>query len=183
MPDSGGQALPDSTWQAKAMVQSFSTLHQLCSDRSDALVCVDLLVRYEPDTLLRVAPDVLVASGVPAGHRRTYKLGEEGKPPDFVLEALSSKTIQRDRTGKRKIHPGPVVPEFRLFDPMGGLMQPCLRGYRLDGNQYCELPRLFHPDGRLAARIPVPEPELQVVGESLRIGVREPRPPWRRSGK
>lgn len=165
------------------MVQSFSTLHQLCSDRSDALVCVDLLVRYEPDTLLRVAPDVLVASGVPAGHRRTYKLGEEGKPPDFVLEALSSKTIQRDRTGKRKIHPGPVVPEFRLFDPMGGLMQPCLRGYRLDGNQYCELPRLFHPDGRLAARIPVPEPELQVVGESLRIGVREPRPPWRRSGK
>ena len=168
-PSSDGQPMADNTWQANAMVQAFYTLNMHFSDRPDALVCVDLLVYYEEGTQLRVAPDVFVSFGVGAGNRMTYKVWEEGKPPDFVLEVLSPKMSKRDQDEKQAVYAGMGVREFWLFDPMGGLMQPRLRGSRLVGGRYGELPRLLYPDGRLAVYSEVLKLEFQVVDESLRI--------------
>ena len=138
-PSSDGQPMAENTWQAEEIVRAFYTLKKHFSDRPDALVCVDLLVYYEEGKRLSVAPDVFVSFGVGTGNRMTYKVWEEGKPPDFVLEVLSPKTSKRDQDDKQRIYAGMGVRECWLFDPMGGLMQPRLRGaaWRGDGTANC----------------------------------------------
>lgn len=46
----------------------------------------------EGDPETRVVPEVMVVRGVHTGLRGSYRLWEEGKPPDFVLEVGSTST-------------------------------------------------------------------------------------------
>ena len=56
----------------------------------------DLLVCYEEGNPRKsVTPDVFVVIGAPRHNRMTYKLWEEPKAPDFVLEVASRNTAAR----------------------------------------------------------------------------------------
>ena len=93
-----------------------------------------------------VAPDVFVVIGAPkrAEHPRdTYKLWEEPKGPDFVLEVLSSSTWEADLGPKRALYASLGVSEYWLLDPTREhLLSPPLRGMRLVGRSYRDLPVL-----------------------------------------
>jgi len=52
----------------------------------------------------RISPDVFVVFGVPKGRRRTYKVWEEGKGPDVVVE-LTSRGARRCRRRRRRGRP------------------------------------------------------------------------------
>ncbi len=55
------------------------------------LVANNLLVYYVKDD---ANTEVMVALGVPKGHRMSYLVCEEGKAPDFVLEVAPPGTVK-----------------------------------------------------------------------------------------
>ena len=65
--------------------------------RTDVFVDADLGLYFEQgNRSALVAPDVLVAFGVQGGSRLSYKIWEEGKPPEIVVEVLSHRTWRKD---------------------------------------------------------------------------------------
>lgn len=59
-------------------------------------------------------PDLLIVFGVdPAANiaRKGYYIGEQGKPPDFVLEVASESSGERDEVEKRVSYANMGVPE------------------------------------------------------------------------
>ena len=60
-----------------------------------------------------------------------YKLWEEPKAPDFVLEVASPSTWREDEGPKRVVYERLGVREYFQHDPMGGLLPSRLQGRRL----------------------------------------------------
>ena len=106
-------------------------------DRPNVYVSADLLIYYEEgDPAKAVAPDVFVVFGAVKRPRMVYKLWEEPKAPDFVLEVASESTWKQDREHKRVLYEQLGVREYWRFDPRGELFQPPLQGLRLQGGHY-----------------------------------------------
>ena len=63
-----------------------------------------------------VSPDILVSFGIGKKLRRTYKVWEEGKPPDFVMEFSSKGTFQNDLGHKKAHYASMGIPEYFLCD-------------------------------------------------------------------
>ena len=66
----------------------------------------------------------------------SYKVWEEGKGPDFVLEVASPNTWKEDVERKPGVYAGLGVSEYFLFDPRAEYLTPRLRGYRLVDGAY-----------------------------------------------
>ena len=101
-PDSDGQPLADNDWQFTAILGAVDALRVHFSERPDVYVFGDMFIYYvEGDPEQSVAPDVCVSFGVPKHKRMVYKLWEEGKAPDFVMEVASPRTWRDDLGRKR----------------------------------------------------------------------------------
>ena len=103
----------------------------------DVYVSGNLFLYYEegnPSAV--VAPDVFVVFGVPKRQRRIYKLWEENKAPDIVLELTSDSTYREDLSDKRLIYESIGVREYFLFDPLRDYLTPPLQGFRLTSSYY-----------------------------------------------
>lgn len=99
----------------------------------------DLLLYYEPgNTRKFVVPDVFVVRGVSKGDRRVYKLWEEGRPPNVVIEISSRETKKADLNNKLHLYERLGVAEYYVFDPEYRYVKPPLRAWRLSGGQYIE---------------------------------------------
>ena len=89
-------------------------------------------------------PDLLIAFNVdPEGgsDRNGYIIGEQGKPPDFVLEIASARTGRRDVTVKREGYAALGIPEYWRFDDSGGRHHGApLAGDRLVDGVYQPIP-------------------------------------------
>lgn len=79
----------------------------------------------------RVAPDVFVVFGVPKKKRRIYKLWEEEKAPDVVIEVSSRGTREVDMWKKRGLFESLGVREYFLFDPLEEYLTPPLQGFSM----------------------------------------------------
>ena len=107
----------------------------------DAFVAVELtlyLSHGDPNRFL--IPDVLLALEVgdadPATGdlREVYRIWDEGRPPDLVIELTSKSTVKRDNVGKKEDYAACGVREYVQFDPMGSLLTPRLLVWRLAGD-------------------------------------------------
>jgi len=97
----------------------------------------NILLYYERGNIkARISPDVLVTLGVPKGPRRIYKVWEEGKAPDFVIEVTSKKTKARDRGIKKGLYEALGVKEYLLFDPTSDYLDPRFQVFRLEGGRH-----------------------------------------------
>ena len=166
-PCSDDQPMAESEFQLVPMLYVLTVLRTYFRHREDVYVGGDLFVYYEegnPGAV--VAPDVFVVIGAPKRAeypRDTYKLWEEPKGPDFVLEVLSSSTWEADLGPKRALYASLGVAEYWLFDPTREhLLSPPLRGMRLVEGSYRDLPVL-----QPAARAPTLRSE--VLGLDLRL--------------
>ena len=144
-PCSDDQPMAESEFQLVPMLYVLTVLRTHFRDREDVYVGGDMFVYYEEgNPRAVVAPDVFVVIGAAkrAEHPRdTYKLWEEPKGPDFVLEMLSSSTWETDLGPKRALYASLGVAEYWLFDPTREhLLSPPLRGMRLVGGRYRDLP-------------------------------------------
>ena len=136
-PSSDGQRMAENDWQRVAIVNASETLDMHYRDHPNVYVSADLLIYYEEGNPTKaVAPDVFVVFGAAKHPRLTYKLWEEPKPPDFVLEVASESTWQQDRGPKRILYEQLGVREYWRFDPRGEFFHPPLQGLRLQGGRY-----------------------------------------------
>ena len=142
-PSSDGLAMAESGWHAVAMVLAKEALDRCFRERKDLYIGIDLFVYYEKgNNKARLAPDVFVAFDVEAGERDTYKVWEEGKAPDFVLEVRSASTEWRDRDVKPEIYARMGVSEYWRLSPRVHHLESSLEGYRLQDGRYQRLERV-----------------------------------------
>ena len=162
--------MADNSWQAETMTDLASVLRHRYKKQGDVFVGIDLLVYYEEgNRAARLAPDVMVVLGVPAGRRMSYKIWEEGKPPDFVMEVASPRTSARDAADKLRTYERMGVREYWMYDPMGGLHEPRLQAHALVGDRYVRCMAVDRPEARLAIASEVLGLELRFDGERLRL--------------
>ena len=136
--------------QLAAILYGIGALRVHYQDREDVYVSGDLLMYYEEgNPKVSVAPDVFVVFGVEDRVRTNYKVWEEGKAPDFVLEVASKSTWREDLGPKRKIYAHLGVKEYWLYDPTGEYLTPMLQGSRLAGSAYVRQLAVASPDGGL----------------------------------
>ena len=165
--------MAETDFQRKPLWYANDVLARRYRDRDDVYVSANLFVYYEegnPSAV--VAPDVFVVLGASSHDRRSYKLWEEPKAPDFVLEITSRSTQGADGGSKRRVYARLGVREYWRYDPTGDYLDPPLRGERLAGGRYVRLPLVTRGEGSVVGRSEVLGLDVAVVGGRLRL--REP---------
>ncbi len=124
---------PERNWIAQsiahgdAVLQAAAALRNHFRDRTDVLVAMELAVYYRRnDNNLWLQPDVQVVFGVSPENRSSYRIWEEGKAPDFVLEVASPSTAENDAEHKAGEYARIGVREYWRLDPDGTLMGSAL---------------------------------------------------------
>jgi Uma2 family endonuclease len=165
-PDSDGEPMAASDLHRDQLIWTLQALQAHFAPQPDVYISGDILMYYEKGVPRRVvAPDVLVVFGVARGPRRTYKVWEEGKTPDFAMEFSSESTYENDLTGKRDLYAQLGVQDYFLYDAEGLYLPSPLMGFQLVRGVYVEVP--VGVDGGL--RSPVLGLEFRVRDEGLGI--------------
>ena len=168
-PSSDGQPMAENDWQRDAMMDAIAVLDLHFQPHPDVYVSGDLLIYYEEGNVnARVAPDVFVVVGTKKHKRMTYKLWEEPKAPDFVMEVASPKTWRQDRGPKRELYERLGMREYWRYDPTGEHFTPRLEGLRLEESGYRPVPARLE-DGQRVLRSEALGLDLRVEGERLRF--------------
>jgi Uma2 family endonuclease len=164
-PSSDGEPMAETDTHIKLMMNLRFTLSQFFRNREDVYIGSNLLIYYvEGDTRKRVAPDVFVVRGVGKHDRRVYKLWEEGRAPDVVIELSSRQTWGEDLQKKWRLYEQLGVKEYYIFDPEYDYLPSPLLAYKLREGQY---EQIEVENGRVASE----ELGLELVdtGETLRL--------------
>ena len=169
-PDSDGQPMAESDFQFEPLSYAVESLKIRFQDRPDVYVAGNIFFYYEEGEPSEVvAPDVLVVIGAEKHKRHTYKLWEEGKAPDFILEITLRTTRSKDQGKKKGLYQFLGVTEYFCYDPTGDYLSPPLIGYQLEAGQYKAIP----PKEASATRTVVPSTilglELRVLGKEFRF--------------
>jgi Uma2 family endonuclease len=173
-PESDGKPMAETDLHRQLMTELVESVRLHFQDDPEVYVSGNLLIYYrEGDPRKSVAPDFFMVRGVPKGRRETYRIWDEGKGPDVVIEVTSKTTHREDEETKPAIFEKLQVREFFLFDPYGEWLRPPLRGYRLEGGIFQPLAEPREEEGALVLHSEVLELELRARGESLRL--RDPR--------
>ncbi len=138
LPESDGKPMAETDIHLNLLIALRHALKQYFRARNDVYVSGNIFLYYRDTDGHRknVSPDILVAFGIEKKERRIYKLEDEGKAPDVVIELISAETKDKDLGEKRYIYATLGVREYFIFDPLHETMEPVLRGYRLAEGEY-----------------------------------------------
>lgn len=140
-PDSDGEPMAASDLHRDRLIWALQSLETHFAPQPEVYISGDILMYYEKGVPRRVvAPDVLVVFGIGQGPRRTYKVWEEGKTPDFVMEFSSESTYQNDLSGKRDLYAELGIQDYFLYDAEGLYLPSPLMGFQLVEGVYVEVP-------------------------------------------
>ena len=169
-PSEDGIPMATSDKHALRMMECYRMLVHWFLGRLDMYIGMDLLVYYvRGDNTVSVAPDVFVSFGVPKRSRPSYKVWEEGKPPDVVWEFGSQSTAEHDAGEKKGKYRRMGVREYWLVDLDGEHHDRRLHGFALVNGQYVELPWEERPDGTVTVWSPVLQLEQRCTEGRLRF--------------
>ena len=179
-PETDGKPIAASDFHLEILIWLLQTLKAHFAHRPEVYVSGDILTYYtQGNPRAVIAPDVLVAFGIGQKKRHTYKVWEEGKVPDFVMEFSSKTTYQNDLTDKMALYAALGIPNYLLYDAEALYLPSPLMGFQLvkgtyvpvspgvDGGIHSDVLGLdFHIRGRrLAVYDPVTEQWLQTPAE------------------
>ncbi|MXV85213.1 hypothetical protein F4X88_01745 [Candidatus Poribacteria bacterium] len=86
-PESDGKPMAETERHFRELLKNFNRIENHFAHLPDVYVLGDMMMYYEEgDPRKSISPDIFVAFGIGKKERRIYKIWEEGKPPDFVLE-------------------------------------------------------------------------------------------------
>ena len=169
-PESNGEPVAESDFQRHYLLYAVDVLGQHFRAQPDVYVSGNLLLYYEEgNPRAVVAPDVFVVKGAPNHRRRTYRLWEEPKGPDFVLEVTSRSTWREDQVSKRELYGRLGVGEYWQYDPTGDYLEPALQGAELRGGKYEALPAQEQEGGLLVMSSAVLGLELHLQAGEFRF--------------
>ena len=170
-PSSDGQPMAENDAQRHAIIYAISALTRHFKRRPDVYVSGDLLIYYEEgNPRVSIAPDVFVVFGVEDRERPHYKLWEERRAPNFVLEVASPSTWRDDLARKRSVYERLGVREYCQYDPKGEHLPARLLGWRLTPSGYVRQPVETAPDGGSTLRSRILGLELRTApGRELRF--------------
>ncbi len=136
-PESDGEPMGETGIHALRILTSMGTLRAYYRHRPDVYIGANMFMYYtEGKPTDVVAPDLFVVFETHKEERRTWKIWEEGRFPDFIIEFTSEATKGKDRWFKRGLYEELGVKEYFQFDPLHEYLQPPLQGYRLVGSLY-----------------------------------------------
>ena len=163
-PDSDGLPMAESESQFWPILYVGAALDRYYQAREDVYVVGNLLLYYQQgDGSKSVSPDLMVVLGASKHVRSSYRLWEEPKAPDFVLEIASESTYRIDRGEKRDLYADMGVMEYWQYDPVGTYLDPPLLGFRLVEGRYAPIFATAQEDGLLALRSEVLGLELHLT--------------------
>ncbi len=163
-PTEDGLPMAETDAQGIPLMYAVTGLRDFFRHRRDVYVSGTLLIYYVAGNRdASVAPDVFVVLGVPNHTRPIYKVWEERKGPDFVLEIASHSTWQNDQGPKRELYESLGVQEYWQYDPTGEYLQRPLSGLHLVGGEYEPMVQSRLRDGTPAMYSAVLGLELRIV--------------------
>jgi Uma2 family endonuclease len=139
-PESDGKPMTETDAHREQMTDLIAALKAYFRNDPRVYVGGNLMMYYdEGDPKESIAPDIFVVRGVSKRNRRVYKVWEEGRAPDVVIELTSRSTRDQDLGSKRWVYAELGVREYFIFDPLGEYLQPPLRSYTLSGDEYIRI--------------------------------------------
>lgn len=146
-PESDGKPMGETDWHRRAIIRLIVMLEHRYRGQK-VYVSGDLLVYYEEGNPKKfLVPDVFVVKDLLQQDRRIYRMWQERKPPNAIIEVTSRKTRKKDATEKPKLYAQLGVKEYFLFDPDADYLDPPLQGFRLGRSKYRRI--VADADGRL----------------------------------
>jgi Uma2 family endonuclease len=119
------------------MSELIAQLKTFFQDEPNVYVSGNLLLYYvEGNPRQSVSPDIFVVRGISKAPRRIYKLWEEGRAPDVVIEMSSRSTWEEDLHRKWQLYQRLGVREYYIFDPEYDYLPQPLLAYRLVENEF-----------------------------------------------
>lgn len=137
-PEPDGEPMAETEKHVMEMLDIIQCLRDFFDDKPDIYVCANMLMYYRKgDPSCVVSPDIFVVKGISKQMRRTYKIWEEGKAPDVIIELTSETTKSKDFREKKKLYQEEFkTREYYIYDPY----ELELKGYRLVKGKYTEMP-------------------------------------------
>ena len=166
-PDSDGQPMAETPQHRDNMINTIVALKLWFAADPMVYVSGNMFVYYaEGDRHQHVSPDVFAVRGIPKlPERRSYRVWEEGKAPEMVIEFTSESTRGEDIEDKFWIYREKLkVSEYFLFDPFEEYLEPSLQGHRLVRGQWVPIKPVR---GRVPSK--VLGLHLERSGEDLRL--------------
>ena len=139
-PESDGKPMADTDLHLYWIKRVQDMLETYFSQHPEVYISGNIMM-YDIEGPMRtaVSPDILVAFGLGQKFRRTYKVWEEGKPPDFVMEFSSKRTYRNDLDEKMALYARMNIPDYFLYDPDRRYLPAPLMGFRLVEGTYVEI--------------------------------------------
>lgn len=140
-PESDGKPMAETDLDIDEIIRMRQMLKGQFVVRPDVYVSGNILMYYvKGDIHQSVSPDILVSIGIGKKQRRTYKVWEEGKSPDFVLEFSSKGTYKVDLEDKMRIYASIGITEYFLYDAERRYLPFPLMAFRFVDDEYVEIP-------------------------------------------
>ena len=151
-PESDGKPMADTDLHIYWITRTRDVLRRHFLKNPEVYISGNIMM-YDIEGPMRtaVSPDILVCFGLGQKFRRTYKVWEEGKPPDFVMEFSSKRTYRNDLNEKMALYARMAIPEYFVYDPDRRYLSSPLLGFRLVEGKYVEVTP--DADGRLHSEI------------------------------
>jgi Uma2 family endonuclease len=97
----------------------------------------DMLVYYQEGKPSRFfVPDEFVVLDCEQRDRRVFKIFDEGRTPNVIIELTSRSSKTEDAVFKPQIFELIGVGEYFLYDPLSEYLKPTLQGFRLGDDGY-----------------------------------------------
>ncbi len=165
-PETDDEPLAETERHLRGIFRMLDMLETHFAEDSDVYAWSNMMMYYQKgNPKAFVKPDIFVSFGVGKHERRIYKVWEEGKAPDFIMEFASQSTYHNDLGNKKDIYADIGVKEYLLYDTFRTNLPTPLMGFRLIDGVYVEIPPL--PDGR----VPSETLNLEFVVQMDGIGV------------
>lgn len=139
-PESDGRPMAETDLHRDMLLALIYSLQQFFAGDEEVYVGGNVFLYYEqgePDA--SCAPDVFLVKGIGNYRRRTYRLWEEGKAPDLVIELTSRSTKLQDVGLKKGLYEALGVTEYYVFDPLNEYLRPPFVGFRLEEGGYVQM--------------------------------------------
>ena len=140
-PEEDGLPVAASDYHLRLLIWTLQALEAHFARNPEVYISGDILMYYrEGDPRKSISPDVLVCYGIDPQLRNTYKVWEEGKAPDFVMEFSSKSTYDKDLGEKKDVYASLGIQNYFLYDAEGLYLPTPMMGFTLVAGEYVAIP-------------------------------------------